>query len=138
MKQLFLVLMLISNAVAARAQDGRLVEAADRTRDAWLAHNPAALIAGSPRVLIQLPGADPSVALGPAQAAALLSDYLSTSLEVETVVRAARQVEDGRGYVELHRRYRVTGTQDVRSQVLLLGYRLGAGGWTLVEFRVIG
>jgi hypothetical protein len=65
-------------------------------------------------------------------------DFLSPSQEVEVLVRAARQVEAGRGYVELQRRYRVTGTQDVRNQVLLLGYRLGAGGWRLVEFRVIG
>jgi hypothetical protein len=130
--------MLITNAVALGAQDPGLVEAGARARDAWLAHNPAALIAESPRVLIQLPGADPSVALGPAQAVALLADFLSPSQEVEVVVRAARQVETGRGYVELQRRYRVTGTQDVRSQVLLLGYRLGARGWSLVEFRVIG
>ena len=79
-------------------------------------------------VLIQLPGADPSVALGPAQAAALLADFLAPAQEVEVVVRAARQVETGRGYVELQRRYRVSGTQDVRSQVLLLGYRLGPSG----------
>jgi hypothetical protein len=137
-KRLCLVLMLITNAVGLRAQDGALVEAAERAREAWFTHNPAALIAGSPRVLVQLPGADPSVALGPAQAAALLADFLSPSQEVEVVVRAARQVETSRGYVELQRRYRVTGTQDVRSQILLLGYRRAAGGWTLVEFRVIG
>jgi hypothetical protein len=40
--------------------------------------------------------------------------------------------------VELQRRYRVGGTQDVRSQALLLGYRRGQKGWILVEFRVIG
>jgi hypothetical protein len=137
-KRLYLVLMLITNAVGLRAQDGALVEAAERAREAWFTHDPAALIADSPRVLIQLPGADPSVALGPAQAAALLTDFLSPSQEVEVVVRAARQVQTGQGYVELRRRYRVIGTQDVRSQVLLLGYRLGAGGWSLVEFRVVG
>ena len=138
MKKLCLILMLLTNAVALQAQDGGLIEAAERARQAWFTHNPAALIAESPRVLIQLPGADPSVALGPAQATALLTDFLSPSHEVEVVVRAARQVETGRGYVELHRRYRLSGTQDVRTQVLLLGYRLAASGWTLVEFRVIG
>ena len=138
MKRFCLVMMLFTNAVGLRAQDGALVEAAERAREAWFTHNPAALIAESPRVLIQLPGADPSVALGPAQATALLTDFLSPSQEVEVLVRAARQVEMGRGYVELQRRYRVTGTQDVRSQILLLGYRLGSGGWSLVEFRVIG
>lgn len=122
----------------ARAQKSGLDQAAARAREAWLAHDPAALIAASPRLLIQLPGADPSVALGPAQAAALLADFLAPAQEVEVLLRAAREVEPGRGYVELQRRYRVSGTQDVRTQVLLLGYRLDPSGWTLVEFRVVG
>ena len=75
---------------------------------------------------------------GPAQAAALLADFLASAQEVETVVRAAREVEPGRGYVELQRRYRVAGTQDVRTQSLLLGYRLTRTGWSLVELRVVG
>jgi hypothetical protein len=133
-----MVLALTLHAVSLPAQDGALFQAAEAAREAWVAHNPAALIAESPRVVIQLPGADPSVALGPAQATALLTDFLSPSQEVEVVVRAARQVEPGRGYVELQRRYRVTGTQNVRTQVLLLGYRLGPAGWSLVEFRVVG
>jgi hypothetical protein len=119
------------------AQQSGLDRAAEGARWAWLDHDPVALIAASPRLLIQLPGADPSVALGPAQAAALLADFLAPAQEVEVVVRAAREVEPGRGYVELQRRYRVTGTQDVRSQVLLLGYRLDPSGWKLVEFRVV-
>jgi hypothetical protein len=131
------VLGLMALPVSAVAQQG-LEQAANRARRAWLSHNPAALVASSPRLLIQLPGADPSVALGPAQAAALLADFLEPAQEVEVVVRAAREVEPGRGYVELHRRYRVTGTQDIRSQVLLLGYRLEGGGWSLVELRVVG
>jgi hypothetical protein len=137
-KTFYLVLMIALVPIAVRAQDGSLGEAAQRARRAWVAHDPAALIAESPRILIQLPGADPSVALGPAQAAALLADFLAPSQEVEVLVRAARQVEPGRGYVELHRRYQVTGTQDVRSQILLLSYRLGRTGWNLVEFRVVG
>jgi len=137
-KRFYLVLMLALAPAAVRAQDGSLGEAAERARRAWVAHNPAALIAQSPRILIQLPGADPSVALGPAQAAALLADFLAPSQEVEVLVRAAKQVEPGRGYVELQRRYQVTGTQDVRSQILLLSYRLGRTGWNLVEFRVVG
>jgi hypothetical protein len=87
---------------------------------------------------VQLPGADPSAALGPAQAAALLGDFIASAQEVETVVRAAREVSPGTGYVELQRKYRVAGTQDVRVQVLLLSYRKTRGGWSLVEFRVVG
>jgi hypothetical protein len=135
--------ILIAFALAAApavgmAQGGDLDEAAERARRAWFAHDAAALVTGSPRLLIQLPGADPSVALGPAQAAALLADFLAPAREVQTVVRAAREVGPGRGYVELQRRYRVAGTQNVRVQVLLLGYRLDKTGWRLVELRVVG
>lgn len=134
---LTVVAVLVGPASAA-AQQGGLEEAAERAQAAWYAHNAAALVASSPRLVIQLPGADPSVAVGPAQAVALLADFLAPAQEVEIVVRAAREVEPGRGYVELQRRYRVTGTQDVRSQVLLLGYRLDRTGWSLVELRVVG
>jgi hypothetical protein len=137
-KSLWLAWLLTLAPFALQAQDSALAEAAERARQAWVDHSPADLIGGSPRVLIQLPGADPSVALGPAQAAALLADFLAPAQEVEVVVRAARQVEAGRGYVELQREYRVTRTQDVRRQILLLSYRLGPSGWSLVEFRVVG
>jgi hypothetical protein len=123
---------------AGSAQATDLEAAAERARQAWFAHDVATLVANSPRLLIQLPGADPSVALGPAQAAALLADFVAPAQEVETMIRAAREVEPGRGYVELQRQYRVAGTQNVRIQILLLGYRLDETGWSLVEFRVVG
>jgi hypothetical protein len=123
---------------AGSAQATDLEAAAERARQAWFGHDVATLVANSPRLLIQLPGADPSVALGPAQAAALLADFVAPAQEVETMVRAAREVEPGRGYVELQRQYRVAGTQNVRIQILLLGYRLDETGWSLVEFRVVG
>lgn len=130
--------MLAATPVLALAQGPDLGAAAEQARQAWFGHNPAGLVADSPRLLIQLPGAEPSVALGPAQAAALLADFLASGQEVETVVRAAREVGPGRGYVELQRKYRVEGTQNVRTQALLLGYRRGQRGWVLVEFRVVG
>lgn len=132
-----MVLALMALPATAIAQQG-LEQAANRARRAWLSHDSPALVSNSPRVLIQLPGADPSVALGPAQAAALLANFLEPAQEVELVVRAAREVEPGHGYVELQRRYRVLGTQDIRNQVLLLSYRLERGGWRLVELRVVG
>lgn len=134
-----LLLLLSAPLTPVRAQ-GRpgLAEAAEQARTAWFAHDAARLVAESPRLLVQLPGADPSAALGPAQAAALLGDFLAPAQEVEIVVRAAREVEPGRGYVELQRRYRVAGTQEIRVQSLLLGYRLGRSGWSLVELRVVG
>lgn len=138
MPRFLIVLAVVLFPAKSWAQESGLEVAADRARRAWFSHDPAALVANSPRLLIQLPRADPSVALGPAQAAALLADFVASAQEVETLVRAAREVEPGRGYVELQRRYRVRGTQNIRSQVILLGYRLDPGGWSLVEFRVIG
>lgn len=122
----------------ASAQQPLLSRAAENAREAWFAHDARALVAEAPRLLVQLPGADPSIALGPAQAAALLTDYMVQGQEVETAVLAAKEVEPGRGYVELRRRYRIAGTQDVRTQSLLLGYRLVGSGWRLVELRIVG
>ena len=137
--RLLLTALLVALAPARlAAQEPELARAAEQARRAWSAHDAKALVAESPRLLVQLPGADPSIALGPEQAAALLSDFMVQGEEVETLVRAAREVEAGRGYVELQRRYRVAGTQDVRQQSLLLGYRLGKEGWRLVELRVVG
>jgi hypothetical protein len=137
-RRTLMVLALAILPVAGHAQDSDLDVAAERARQAWVEHNVAALVAESPRLLIQLPGAEPSVALGPDQAAALLSNFLESGQEVETLVRAAREVGPRRGYVELQRKYRVAGTQNVRVQVLLLGYRRDQNRWTLVEFRVVG
>ena len=138
MRYLVMTMVLAVAPALGSAQGNDLDQAAEKARQAWFAHNTAALVAESPRLLIQLPGAEPSVALGPDQAAALLSNFLSNGQEVETVVRAAREVAPSQGYVELQRKYRVVGTQNVRTQVLLLGYRRSQGGWTLVEFRAVG
>lgn len=138
MRHFLTALALLASVPAMRAQTPGLDAAADRARTAWLGHDAAALVAESPRLLVQLPGTDPSVALGPAQAAALLDDFMVQATEVETTVRAARVVEAGRGYVELERKYRIQGTQEVRTQSLLLGYRETRAGWVLVELRVVG
>jgi hypothetical protein len=137
-RYILMTLLLMATPVLVGAQEGDLQRAAERARRAWFAHDVGALVAESPRLVIQLPGAEPSVALGPDQAAALLSNFLDSGQEVETVVRAARQVGPSRGYVELQRRYRVAGTQNIRVQVLLLGYRRIRSRWSLVEFRVVG
>ena len=137
MKAVLLALALVTPAGLA-GQSPALDDAAERAQAAWQSHNVTALVADSPRLLVQLPGTDPSVALGPAQAAALLRDFLAQATEVETDIRAAREVESGRGYVELQRSYRIEGTQEVRVQSLLLGYRQSRAGWVLVELRVVG
>ena len=138
MRHLLILLAVIFAPVAASGQQTALTGAAEEARVAWFTHDARGLVADAPRLLVQLPGADPSIALGPAQAAALLRDFMVQGQEVETVVRAAKEVEPGRGYVELQRRYRIAGTEDVRVQSLLLGYRLLRTGWQLVELRVVG
>ncbi len=138
MRRFLMVVSLAASPIAAWAQDGDLDEAAQQARAACFAHNAAALVAHSPSLLVQLPGAEPSVALAREQAAALLADFLASGQEVETLVRAAREVGPDRGYVELQRKYRTAGTQNVRTQMLLLSYRRIQGVWTLVEFRVVG
>ena len=137
MRAILIALALGFGALRAEAQLPALADAAERARAAWLGHDVSGLLAESPKLLMQLPGTDPSVALGPEQAAAMLVDFLSQASEVETVVRAAREVEPGRGYVELERKYRIQGTQEVRIQSLLLGYRQTRSGWVLVELRVV-
>ena len=138
MRRFLMAVALVASPIAALAQDGDLDEAAEQARESCFAHNAAALVAHSPSLLVQLPGAEPSVALAPEQAAALLADFLASGQEVETLVRAAREVGPDRGYVELQRKYRIAGTQNVRIQMLLLSYRMIQGVWTLVEFRVVG
>ncbi len=138
MRHLLILLAVVFAPVAAAGQQNALTEAAEEARESWFEHDARGLVAEAPRLLVQLPGADPSIALGPAQAAALLTDFMVQGQEVETVVRAAKEVEPGRGYVELQRRYRIAGTEDVRVQRLLLGYRLLRTGWRLVELRVVG
>ncbi len=112
--------------------------AAESARSAWFRHDAAALVQGSPGVVVRLPGVEPSGALGRAQAVALLRNYLEGAEELATGLVAVREVETGRGYVELERRYRVGGTQQVRRETLLLSFRLLADRWALVELRVSG
>lgn len=138
MRHLLILLAVMFAPVAVAGQQYALTDAAEVARAAWFEHDARGLVADAPRLLVQLPGADPSIALGPAQAAALLTDFMVQGQEVETVVRAAKEVEPGRGYVELQRRYRIAGTEDVRVQSLLLGYRLLRSRWRLVELRVVG
>lgn len=136
MRRLLIALIMLL-PVALQAQSPALTAAAERARLAWFEHDAAGLVAQSPSVLVQLPGADPSAPLERAQAAALLRDYLARGQEVETLVRSARELGAGRGYVELERRYRIADTKEVRTQTLLLGYQHGPDGWTLVEVRVV-
>lgn len=129
-----LCVALITLAAPAAGQ-GTLPEAAQQARQAWLGHNPQALVGQSPSLVLQIPGADPSSPVGRAQAVELLRRYLRPVEERGLDVTVIREVEPGKGFVELTRRYVVTGTTELRRETLFLGFRLQGGRWALVELR---
>jgi hypothetical protein len=125
---------LLAMALPAAAQS-TLPEAAERAKQAWLAHDPQALVGQSSNLVLQIPGADPSSPLGRAQAIELLRRYLRPVEERGLDVTVIREVEPGKGFVELARRYVVTGTTELRRETLFLGFRLQGGRWALAELR---
>lgn len=112
-----------------------LSDAADRAKQAWLAHDPQALVGQSSSLVLQIPGADPSSPLGRDQAIELLRRYLRGAEERGLDVTAIREVEPGKGFVELTRRYVVAGTTELRRETLFLGFRLSDKEWRLAELR---
>ncbi|MGH7519823.1 MAG: hypothetical protein ACREMI_00945 [Gemmatimonadales bacterium] len=112
-----------------------LSEAAERAKQAWSEHDAQALVGQSSNIVLQIPGADPSSPLGRAQAIELLRRYLRQAEERGLDVTTIREVEPGKGFVELTRRYVVSGTAEVRRETLYLGYRLVEREWRLVEVR---
>lgn len=131
------ILLLAVLPFAAYGQS-TLGAAAEQAKQAWLAHDPAALVGQSSSIVLQIPGADASSALGRAQAIELLRRYLRMAEERGLDVTAIREVEPGKGFVELTRRYVVAGTTELRRETLFLGFRLGPGNareWRLAELR---
>jgi len=128
-------IVLVSVAALPLGAQATLPEAAERAKQAWLAHDPQALVGQSPSLVLQIPGADPSSPLGRAQAVELLRRYLRPVAERGLDVTVIREVEPGKGFVELTRRYVVTGTTELRRETLFLGFRLVAGRWALAELR---
>lgn len=126
---------LVLAAAGPLASQSGLAAAAQRTRAAWLAHDAAALLDRSPGVILQIPGADPSSALRRQQAGELLARYLRTSVERSVEIATVREVEEGRGYVELVRRFSVTGTAEERRETVFVGLRRVSDWWVVVELR---
>lgn len=125
-----------SRVTPVQAQ-GSLAAAAERARRAWQSHQPEDLIGRSGKVTVSLPATAPSDALEPAQATALLKDVFDKATELETVIRAVRSTAPDAGYVELRRRFRLVGTQEVGQQTILLSYRRVGAVWFLGEVRVL-
>ncbi|HYX81371.1 MAG TPA: hypothetical protein VE714_03195 [Gemmatimonadales bacterium] len=120
---------------AAAPGQATLSDAAARAKQAWAAHDPRGLVGESSTLVLQIPGADPSSPLDRPQAVELLRRYLRPAEERGLDITAIREVESGRGFVELTRRYVVTGTTELRRETLFLGYRFLGREWRLVELR---
>jgi len=112
-----------------------LSDAAARAKQALFAHDAEGLVGASSNLVLQIPGADPSSPLGRSQAIELLRRYFRPAEERGLDVTAIREVEPGRGFVELARRYVVAGTTELRRETLFLGYRLQGRDWRLAELR---
>src|SRR3989441_8356091 len=126
--------LMLLPAAGADAQS-TLPDAASRAKQALLAHDAQALVGQSSNLLLRIPGADPSSPLGRAQAVELLGRYLRGAEERGLDITVIREVEPGKGFVELTRRYVVSGTAEVRRGTLVLCYRFESKGWRLAELR---
>ena len=131
----WLAVCCLSLPVARAGAQATLPDAAEQAKRAWAAHDARALVGQSSSLVLQIPGADPSSPLGRSQAIELLQRYLRPAEERGLDVTALREVEAGKGFVELTRRYVVAGTTELRRETLFLGYRLVDRQWRLAELR---
>jgi len=129
------VALLLACLAGPAAAQQSLANAADVVRAAWLAHDARGVVGQSAGILLQIPGADPSSPLARAQAVELLRRYLRSVVECSVVVKAVREVEAGKGFVELERRYQVVGTSDERRETAFRGFRRAGDSWVLAELR---
>jgi hypothetical protein len=118
------------------AQGITLRTVAEQTRGFWQAQDARGLVNQASQLLLQLPEADPSAPVDRDQAAELLRDFFRNADEVETRITDVREMDAGLGLVELRRRFRVRGTQEIQEQRVLLSYRASGNGWMLVELRI--
>ncbi len=135
MRPLWLCALMLAETAAVVQAQATLSDAATKAKAAWTAHDAEGLVGKSSNIVLQIPGADPSSPLGRAQAIELLRRYFRESEEKSLEVSATREVEAGKGFVELTRRYVVSGTSEERRETLFLGYRLISREWRLVELR---
>lgn len=129
----WIVPVLLASLVGPQGSLGEVAKEAER---AWRAHDIAALVGRGPALYLSIPGADPSLPVSRQQAAVLLRRYLSPATELGWEVRAVRSVGPDRGYVEVIRRYVVTGTEDERREAVFLSYRRSGTSWVLTELRI--
>lgn|GEM_PF-4444050 len=124
-------------AEGAGPRSDSLTAAARRAAAAWQRHDFAALVAGSPGLMVRLGRAAPSAPMPPAQAALALRTFAADARELATEVTEVREVDATRAYAEVQRTYTGRGTSARRTQTLYLGWRWVAAAPRLVEVRVV-
>ena len=135
MKRTLLILTLLAVPVTSQAQQP-LSEVARAAREAVLRGDLAPLVSSSRGGLrLRLPGVEPSSPLGPAQANATLRGLFRRNETAEVTIEDFREVGDSLAFVELRREYRIPGSPERRTQLILLSYRQNRHGWQLVEVR---
>jgi hypothetical protein len=152
-RRLILALLSVAAPLPLQAQSD-LGAVAAAAAEAWRGHSFAAMVQGG-RILVTLPGVASSTPMPADQAGALLQGYVRGATEVEVRVVNSSLVGQDAAFVELARRYRQAGSQEIRSETILLAYRRrplppppeggtpapppsGAGGWVLTEVRAAG
>ncbi len=128
------VLLALAGAGSLHAQV-TLEDAARSAQAAWLAHDSQSLVGQGATLVVQIPGANPSAALGRAQAAELLWRYQRAAVERDVRIGRVTELAPGTGLVELVREYAVGGTDDVRRETIFLRYRQTGPRWELTELR---
>jgi len=146
-----LLLLLCSAALPlALSAQSDLNGVAANAATAWQGHSFGGFVRGE-RIQVTLPGVAPSTPVAADQAQALLQNYVRGDVEVEVKVAVASLVGTDAAYVELARRFRSPGSQEVWYETILLAYRrrpsppssagqppAEEGGWVLTEVRALG
>lgn len=149
-RSLILALLAVAAPLGLSAQ-GDLGAVASAAASAWQRHAFGEFVLGG-RIQVTLPGVAPSTPVAADQAQALLRSYVRGAVEVGVSVTTSSLVGEDAAYVELSRRFRTEGSQEVRTETILLAYRRNrpqtppesglttppGGGWVLTEVRALG
>ncbi len=114
-----------------------LMVAAQRAVTLWRRHDFTGLVSSGEAIMVHLPGAEPSSALRPSQAAELLRTFADGTQELDLSLLVARNVDPDRAYVEVQRVYRMRGTTDEHTETLYFGFQRVRESYHLVEVRAL-
>lgn len=108
----------------------------DRLRASWSRQDAAGILAGTARVVVQLPGEAATAPLGSEQAARALARLFVDATEIALEVDAVRPLGNETVYAEMRRRFRVRGSEGTVEQRVFAAFRADSGRWRLVELRI--